>query len=61
LLTLDRRVRVVFAGPQSHGPVSQPVMEGEALGVDQNGALLLRLPDGRVERVLAADVTLHEG
>ncbi|MBC8448239.1 MAG: biotin--[acetyl-CoA-carboxylase] ligase, partial [Chloroflexi bacterium] len=36
------------------------VVEGQAVGVDADGALLLRLPDGRTERVLAGDVTLRE-
>jgi BirA family biotin operon repressor/biotin-[acetyl-CoA-carboxylase] ligase len=33
--------------------------QGTALGVDQDGALLIRLPDGTVQRVLAGDVTLR--
>ena len=36
------------------------VLEGEAVGVDADGALLLRLPDGHQKRVLAGDVTLRE-
>lgn len=37
------------------------VLEGRAVGVDADGALLLRLADGRVERVLTGDVTLGQG
>ena len=33
--------------------------QGTALGVDQDGALLIQLPDGTVQRVLAGDVTLR--
>lgn len=32
--------------------------EGVALGLDTDGALLLRLPTGRIERVVAGDVTM---
>jgi BirA family biotin operon repressor/biotin-[acetyl-CoA-carboxylase] ligase len=45
-----RRVRVVAAG--------SPDREGRVLGIDDMGALRLTLDDGRVERVLAGDVTL---
>jgi len=34
-------------------------LEGLAEDVDADGALLLRLPDGRLERLLAGDVTLR--
>jgi len=33
-------------------------MTGVVMGVDDIGALLLELPDGRIERVLAGDVTI---
>ncbi|RME44234.1 MAG: biotin--[acetyl-CoA-carboxylase] ligase [Caldilineae bacterium] len=39
----------------------EAVLAGVAEGVDEGGALLLRLPDGRLERVLAGDVTLRQG
>lgn len=35
------------------------VLEGMAEGVDKNGALLVRLADGRLETVVAGDVTLR--
>jgi len=34
-------------------------IHGEALGVDADGALRLRLADGTVERVLAGDVDMN--
>ncbi len=37
------------------------VLEGVAEGVDSNGALLVRLGSGRLETVLAGDVTLRFG
>ncbi|HJX14081.1 MAG TPA: biotin--[acetyl-CoA-carboxylase] ligase [Dehalococcoidales bacterium] len=37
------------------------VMEGIAVSVDGNGALVLRRPDGTMTRVVAGDVTLREG
>ncbi|MBN1661077.1 MAG: biotin--[acetyl-CoA-carboxylase] ligase [Anaerolineae bacterium] len=52
LITLGRRVTVSGGGG---------AMEGVAEGVEQDGALLLRLDDGRLERVLAGDVTLVRG
>ena len=45
-----KRVRVAEPGGSP--------LEGLAEGVDDDGALRLRLADGRVERVLAGDVTL---
>ena len=35
-----------------------PELRGAAEGIDHDGALLVRCDDGRVERVLAGDVTL---
>jgi BirA family biotin operon repressor/biotin-[acetyl-CoA-carboxylase] ligase len=35
------------------------LVEGYAEGVDHDGALLLRTTDGRVQRLLAGDVSLH--
>lgn len=52
LATLGQRVRVSGAGPS---------LEGVAEGVDSGGALLLRLDDGQLERVLAGDVSLRFG
>jgi len=50
LVTLNQQV--VLSGPGGE-------LEGWAEGVDQDGALLLRLEDGRVVRVLAGDVSLR--
>lgn len=44
-----REVRVTF---------QDSFRAGMVIGIDEDGALLLRLHDGRVERVLAGDVTL---
>ncbi len=44
-----REVRVTFQNSSQAGMV---------IGIDEDGALLLRLHDGRVERVLAGDVTI---
>jgi BirA family biotin operon repressor/biotin-[acetyl-CoA-carboxylase] ligase len=52
LTTLGRPVTVSGSGHQ---------IEGVAAGVDADGALLVRRVDGRVERVLAGDVTLRKG
>ncbi|HEY6873187.1 MAG TPA: biotin--[acetyl-CoA-carboxylase] ligase [Geobacteraceae bacterium] len=46
---LGRRVRVAFQESET---------VGVAEGIDEDGALLLQLADGRVERVLAGDVTI---
>lgn len=51
LLTLGRRVSVSGAGR---------ALEGVAEGVDADGALLVRCADGRLERILAGDVTLRD-
>jgi BirA family transcriptional regulator, biotin operon repressor / biotin---[acetyl-CoA-carboxylase] ligase len=47
--SLDREVRVTFH--ESH-------LTGRARGIDDEGALLVELADGRTERVLAGDVTI---
>jgi len=44
--------QVMISGPDGE-------MKGQAEGVDKDGALLLRLEDGRVMRVLAGDVSLR--
>lgn len=46
--------QVVVSGPDGG-------VEGQAEGVDEDGALLLRLKDGRMVRVLAGDVSLRPG
>jgi BirA family biotin operon repressor/biotin-[acetyl-CoA-carboxylase] ligase len=46
---LGRRVRISF---------HDNVLTGTAKGIDEEGALLVERPDGKVERVLAGDVTI---
>jgi BirA family transcriptional regulator, biotin operon repressor / biotin---[acetyl-CoA-carboxylase] ligase len=47
--TNGREVRVTF---------QESAQEGMVMGIDEDGALLVRLHDGRVERVLAGDVKI---
>jgi biotin-(acetyl-CoA carboxylase) ligase len=35
------------------------IVDGQSAGVDDDGALLLRTPDGQMRRFLSGDVTLH--
>jgi BirA family transcriptional regulator, biotin operon repressor / biotin---[acetyl-CoA-carboxylase] ligase len=49
--TLGRPVRVEMAGAAIHGT---------ALDIDEAGALLVRLDDGAVQRVMAGDVRMRE-
>jgi BirA family biotin operon repressor/biotin-[acetyl-CoA-carboxylase] ligase len=46
---MGREVRIMFHESATYGMV---------MGIDEDGALLLRLHDGRIERVIAGDVTL---
>lgn len=46
---LGRRVRVTFQNKE---------LQGTAEDIDEEGALLVRAPDSRLERVLAGDVTI---
>ena len=46
---LDREVRVTF---------QESELRGRAKGIDEEGGLLVQLADGRIERVLAGDVTI---
>ncbi len=74
LQRIEHRYTALKAGHSPHGewasrlvtlgkPVSVSgsgtVLEGVAEGVDADGALLVRAGDGRVERVLAGDVSLR--
>jgi len=52
LITLARQVQVT---------TPKEVLTGWAEGVDADGALILRTPDGRCKRILAGDVTLRNG
>jgi BirA family biotin operon repressor/biotin-[acetyl-CoA-carboxylase] ligase len=51
LINLRRNICVNFNGQ---------ISEGYAAGVDADGALLLRTDDGRLQRLLSGDVTLHD-
>jgi BirA family transcriptional regulator, biotin operon repressor / biotin---[acetyl-CoA-carboxylase] ligase len=51
LINLRRNIRV---------NLNDQIVEGYAEGVDADGALLLRTTDGRVQRLLSGDVTLHD-
>lgn len=48
----------IMAGKYIRVSFLKETKEGVALGLDTDGALLLRLPTGRIERVVAGDVTL---
>ena len=50
LINLQRHIRV---------SLNDQIIEGYAEGVDNDGALLLRTADGRVQRLLSGDVTMH--
>ena len=50
LINLGREVQVI---------TPQGALAGWAEGVDADGALILRLPGGQRERILAGDVTLR--
>ena len=51
LINLRRNIRV---------NLNDQIIEGYAEGVDNDGALLLHTTDGRVQRLLSGDVTLHD-
>ena len=51
LINLQRTIRV---------NLNEHIVEGFAADVDDDGALLLRMDDGRVQRLLSGDVTLHD-
>ncbi len=36
------------------------IIKGEAVDVDQNGALIIKLADNTFKRVIAGDVSLHD-
>lgn len=48
----------IMAGKYVRVSFLNETKEGVALGLDTDGALLLRLPTGRIERVVAGDVTM---
>jgi BirA family transcriptional regulator, biotin operon repressor / biotin---[acetyl-CoA-carboxylase] ligase len=50
LINLRKNIRV---------NLNDQIVEGYAEGVDDDGALLLRMADGRIQRLLSGDVTLH--
>ena len=51
--------RLVTLGQPVAVSASGKLLEGIAEGVDADGALLVRLADGRLEAVLTGDVTLQ--
>jgi BirA family biotin operon repressor/biotin-[acetyl-CoA-carboxylase] ligase len=55
LATLGRRVTATAPGGQIDEQIS-----GEALDVDDSGALLLRVDDGSVRRIVSGEVTLAD-
>lgn len=48
----------IMAGKYVRVSFLKETKEGVALGLDTDGALLLRLPTGRIERIVAGDVTM---
>ncbi len=50
LINLGREIRV---------QLDDEIMTGRSESVDTDGALLLRTPDGQLQRLLSGDVTLH--
>ena len=50
LINLGREIRV---------QLDDEIITGRSDGVDDDGALLLRTPDGQIQRLLSGDVTLH--
>lgn len=48
----------IMAGKHVRVSFLKETKEGVALGLDTDGALLLRLPTGKIERVVAGDVTM---
>ena len=51
--------RLINLGHEIRVQLGDEILTGRADGVDLDGALLLRTPDGQLHRVLAGDVTLH--
>ncbi len=51
--------RLINLGRQVQVTTPQGVLVGWAEGVDADGALILRTPDGQCKRILAGDVTLR--
>lgn len=54
LSTLGRRVQVTDVS------TGRPIIVGQALDVDEDGALLVRADDGKIQRVFAGEVTLQK-
>jgi BirA family biotin operon repressor/biotin-[acetyl-CoA-carboxylase] ligase len=51
--------RLINLGGEVQVTTSDEVLAGLAEGVDADGALILRTPDGQRQRILAGDVTLR--
>lgn len=54
LSTLGKRVQVTDVG------TARQIVAGQALDVDEDGALLVRTDDGKIQRVFAGEVTLQK-
>lgn len=52
--------RMATLGQAVQASDGQQVIVGTAVGVDEDGALLIQTADGTLQRVLAGDVTLHK-
>lgn len=55
---VEWQARLATLGNQVQATLADEVLTGIAEGVDEDGALLLRTPEGNLRRLLAADVTL---
>lgn len=57
----DWAARLVTVGQQVQVSQGDRLLEGYAIGVEADGALLLRHADGSVERIWGGDVTVRKG
>jgi len=57
-LLFPQAARLATLGRPVEASTSAGVLTGVAESVDEDGALLLYTPDGRLHRLLAGDVTL---
>jgi BirA family biotin operon repressor/biotin-[acetyl-CoA-carboxylase] ligase len=51
--------RLINLGRDVRLQLGDQIVDGQSAGVDDDGALLLRTPDGQIRRFLSGDVTLH--
>lgn len=59
LLLEDWQARCISLGQQVRVHSGEEHVEGRAEAIDEDGALLLRLPDGRIRRITAGEATLR--